>query len=299
MMNLNEETVVAFPNANKWESPIDVLCKAIIDLRSGQELTISLRYTSFLKPSGVIILFLTALFGFNKSNNRVRIIDINKNLFVYLERMDFFKNPFVYTTEELLGWERFARNNNSKRVIEITRLSCPKDIFSVITKTREILKAWFPEQKYEEYCNNVSNILMEICGNSIEHSKLPDKKSECFFLLQQYNEGEGIAISVGDLGIGVRNHIMKRHIINNPTDSNYILQALSGQINGRPDGSGGMGLTRVRQITDNYKGQLFLRSGQGMVKFENNNYTKHSFLLPFPGTQCSINLYPKFTNKSS
>ncbi|CQR75005.1 hypothetical protein SOV_35110 [Sporomusa ovata DSM 2662] len=288
-----EQKLVFFPLLNIWTQATDELFKTLIDLNLGQELVISLQYVSFLRPAGIIMLLLTALEGAKITKQPVRIVDINKSLLSYLERIDFFKFKFVYTLEELPWWQKLNRNNNSKRIIEITRLECPHEISSVIAKTRMILKEWFPDSMYDDYCDSVTNVLMEICGNSIEHSVLPGEISECYYVLQLYERGEiGVSIAIGDIGIGIRKHITQVHNIEKKFDSYYIERALLG-LSGRLDGTGGMGLRRVRQITDNYKGQLFLRSGKGVVKIENNKFSRHDFLYNFSGTQCSINLHPK------
>jgi len=287
-----EQKLVYFPPLNTWTQKTDELFEALSDLNFGQELTISLQYISFLMPAGVIMLLLIALEGSKITKSAVKIADINKSVLSYLDRIDFFKFKFVYTLEELPWWQKLKRSNNSRRVIELTRLECPREISSVIAKTRSILKEWFPDSIYDDYCDSVTNILMEICGNSIEHSVLQGEVSECYYILQLYEQGEiGISISIGDIGIGIRKHITQMHNIEKKFDSYYIERALLG-VSGRLDGTGGMGLKRVRQITDNYKGQLFLRSGKGVVKIENSKFTSYDFLYHFPGTQCSINLHP-------
>jgi hypothetical protein len=291
------ETRLVFPHVNTWGHSIDDLCHCFNELTVGQKIAISLEYTPFLTPPGVMMLTLTTLHISSRTNTPVRICNINQSLLSYLERVDFFNYDFVYTEETLHWWDRLARSSDSNKVIEIKRLQRPQEISSVVARSRDILMAWFRDAIYQEYRDNVANVLMEICGNSIEHSQMPGEDRECFFMLQMYSQGQiGISISIGDIGMGIRKHLEQAHNIERSSDTHYIRQALLG-LSGRLDGTGGMGFQRVRQITDNYNGQLLVRSGKGVVKVENNKFSRYEFTSPFPGTQCAISLHPRFGKK--
>jgi len=75
----------------------------------------------------------------------------------------------------------------------------------------------------------------ELCNNSVEHSRF-EGNGEGYFVLQKYLDFSGkanVIMSVGDYGIGVHSHLIRKYPDFSSSDEAHMLsQAISG-INGR------------------------------------------------------------------
>ncbi len=124
----------------------------------------------------------------------------------------------------------------------------------------------------------------EVAQNILDHSG-----DWGYAAAQIYKTKQGVpfaALSVGDLGVGIRQTLSARYPHIKANDVIAIRKAFDPAAS-RFDGRG-WGLTQVRSVTEKYNGTLWVRSGAGLVKFHRlftSHQTRH-----FPGTQIGIYL---------
>ncbi len=124
----------------------------------------------------------------------------------------------------------------------------------------------------------------EVAQNILDHSG-----DWGYAAAQIYRTKQGVpfaALSVGDLGVGIRQTLSSRYPHIKANDVIAIRKAFDPAAS-RFDGRG-WGLTQVRSITEKYNGTLWVRSGAGLVKFH-RLFTSHQARF-FPGTQIGIYL---------
>lgn len=199
----------------------------------------------------------------------------------YLRRVNFITNK---------------ERSDSDEIIELARLNNPVDVAKLSLKINKILLGWIPDEKYKQYRYEINQIIKEVCFNSIEHSVLGDYSGECWFNLQKYSVGEDrfkIRLAIGDIGIGVKKHIINRFPEwSKLTDTEAIQKALLGNT-GRMTGRGGLGLQMVQGVTKKYKGAMLLKSGFGSVAISNQQMMSVHLEHPIPGTVCYLELDSK------
>lgn len=295
--NITDTIDIKITDLNCWIDKMDSVFWQISKLKNGQSVDINLKNISFIRPSGVILLLLICKEIFDKTRNVISITGLNESVVAYLERVGFLEYDFVNISLNIPWWKRLTKSAKSYSVIEISEMSSYNDVANFAEKANEIFIEWFPGKKYEIYRANVNTIIMEICNNSIDHSSgCEGINGKCYCMLQRYNHLYSlqnrveICLSIGDLGIGIRDHLRKKHGWVGSSESEYIEKAIGG-LSGRSDESGGLGLPRIKSITSENNGLLLLRSGKGAVKLDdsiNHIDCKHGFR----GTQCYFNLSP-------
>ena len=58
--------------------------------------------------------------------------------------------------------------------LELQRINDPTQLGEITTRTKDILKTWFPDNiKGSMFYNDAALIIMEIVNNTIEHTGLP------------------------------------------------------------------------------------------------------------------------------
>lgn len=243
-----------------------------------EEIELNFKEISFLNPMAILSL---QLFILQLKNYGVPIAlrEMNSKVSSYLERVNFFSET--------------GRYSNSNKLIELDRLKNPVDVAYLVLKLQTFLSNWIPDDKYETYRAEIKRVVMEICNNSIEHSRLDGNHGECLFILQKYklgNEKYKVCLAIGDIGVGVRRHIINRYPKwGNLMDKEVIHKIMLGNT-GRMTGKGGFGLQKVQEITKKYQGSMFLRSGKGSVSIVNNHLVGLDWSFPIPGTCCYIEL---------
>lgn len=292
MSALKEVVIEISPNVNEQFANMDNLYWRLSRLCPDEKLAFDVSGLKFIRPIAVISLLLAAKQAFELNRQRVRMFNLNEEVLKYLERINFFESEFVYTTESLPFWKKWNRSENSLTVLEIARLQNPSNVFNLKEKVENILEAWFTGKDLKTYRESAVKAIVEICNNSIEHSRLnfyEVEYGECYCILQKYtrNSGSEIAIAIGDLGVGIRAHLKAKYNWNH-NDVFYILKALEG-ISGRKNGAGGLGLRRTQEIIRQFGGSLAVKSGKGIVVYE-QDYETRVLYHSFKGTQCMINL---------
>ncbi|GAB6171980.1 hypothetical protein JCM15765_14580 [Paradesulfitobacterium aromaticivorans] len=293
MLNVDDAIQIS-PKFNDPFANMDNLYWRLSRLKYGEKLTLDLRNHKFLRPIAVIGLLLAAKQAFTLTGERVRIINLTGEIFPYFERIDFFENEFIYTTESLSFWNPWGRSSNSLSVLGIVKIENPSDVFNLKERVEKILEAWFTGKILQPYRDSAVKAIVEICNNSIEHSRLgyyEIEYGECYCMLQKYtqNNHPAISVAIGDLGVGIRAHLKSKYNWNR-NDVFYIQKALDG-LSGRKAGAGGLGLRRTQEIIQQFGGNLAVKSGKGIVVFD-RVYESCELNHSLKGTQCIINLRP-------
>lgn len=295
MMHRNDEIVIEISqDINQPFANMDNLYWRLSKLKLKDKLAFDVSILKFIRPIAVISLLLAAKQAFDSTGEKVRVTKINEEVHKYLERINFFKNDFAYTTESLPFWKSWNRSDNSLTVVEIARLQNPTDVFNFKEKVEKVLEAWFVSNDLKTYRDSAVKAIVEICNNSIEHSRFnfyDVEYGECYCTLQKYthNSSPEIAIAIGDLGVGIRGHLKSKYNWNH-NDVFYIQKALEG-LSGRKTGNGGLGLQRTQEIVRRFGGRLAVKSGKGIVVCE-ERYHPYVLNHSLKGTQCIINLRP-------
>ncbi|KJS13226.1 MAG: hypothetical protein VR67_05490 [Peptococcaceae bacterium BRH_c8a] len=278
---------IKMPNINHWEKEIDSVVWRLIKFKKGTSTKLNLGHLNFIEPSGAILLILICNYVFNLTGVKVEITNVKPQVLSYFNRILFFNviSQWAFTNDKISWWQKVHYNQRSLSVVEITLLEQAFDVYNFTQKCQSIIRSWFPESYQKEYCDRAMTVVMEVCSNALDHSG-----SEAYAMLQKYSRGYGsqIKISVGDMGIGIREHLLKAHRWVGSHDTDFIEKALNG-LSGRQNSSGGFGLKRIQEITAKHKGKVLLRSGKGMVEIE-NGLKKYYFNYSFPGTQYLIEL---------
>lgn len=121
-----------------------------------------------------------------------------------------------------------------------------------------------------------------------------------FALIQRYRShtsarlGSSVIVAIADLGIGIQASLkdktqdLRLHD-SRPlrTGSDFILRALDLGVTRRAE-IGGLGLSRVKMIVEEWQGSLFIRSFSSRVLFANNRMYVWDDLVEVPGTQVII-----------
>lgn len=277
---------IALSGLNDWKYKIDGICWRIEKLSNGNEVTLDIDKISFIKPQGTIMLLLICKAIWDKTSVKVKIDNINPSVHAYLDRVNFFEFPFLFTDNKLSWWSKYTRNPSSTSVIEITRISSAIESANYKNKIKNILETWFPDRKNSKYCDEVSTMVSEICNNSLEHSLGTGDIGECYCQLQKFTTKHGapeIVIAIGDVGVGIRQHLQNSHNWIQNSDILCIKKILDG-LSGRADGSGGMGIPFIKDIVLKTNGTFIIRSGKAVVEIS-NSIRPIKFNSSFPGTQ--------------
>lgn len=295
MKSSTTEQVIDIANdINEPFANMDNLYWRLSRLTPKERLVLDLTRLKFIKPIAAISLLLAAKQAFELTDEKVQIINAHGDLLPYLERINFFQYDFVYTKQSPSFWNSWNRSKSSLSVLEIVKLNNPSDVFVFIERVEKILETWFSDKSLKIYRDSIIKAIIEICNNSIEHSKLgycEVEYGECFCMLQKYTRSNNpeISISIGDLGIGIRAHLKSKYNWNH-NDVFYIRKALDG-LSGRKTGAGGLGLRRTQAIIQQFGGKLTVKSGKGIVMFE-EDYQSCELNHPLRGTQLTVNLRP-------
>lgn len=261
-----------------------------------------LKTLTSLKPSGIIMLINLIEIASKYTKEKILIESINDELLAYLEKIKFFTHfnnkcevNFDKVTSISNNWinscEIGEANNTYMSGIELIHIQDRMELNTLYERLKTILDIWFPDKRYSKFRINILNSIYEACDNSIEHSNLDNSDGECFLmLLKNYGVKEiEVQIVVGDIGIGIKNHLSKKYGEFSDADSAYIEKALKEYSTGRLDDRGGMGLKDISDIVQECNGKLVIMSSKGIISIGDKiliSDNKFSIL----GTQIEISL---------
>ena len=281
---VDEQTLKAVTVDNLLEK-MDVLLKE----NNLSSVEIDLQKVNFVDPYGLVALCLAGRHLKSKCDEISMILPNNFDCQSYLHATNFIPliNNFMQVKNKLPGIES-AHHLSDDVVLELTKIEKKdkepnNDINKILERLSTILRSQlnFDEQEIA----NFSNLISELCHNIKDHSE-----DEGFVAVQRYQrrvDGKRyVVIGVGDLGIGIKNSLGKRYDVSSWSHIDAIVQALKKEVSAIPDR--GFGLYMVSKITQDYRGDLHIRSGDARL------YLRHSprgeRTVSFPGTQVSISL---------
>ncbi len=237
-----------------------------------------------LNPQAVIMLLMLCKKAKEKSCSNVIFDKLSPNVDGYLRRINFYDQDVAVSTGTPI---EFNKNPHTRNLLELTKVSSMLQINQLGDWFYENFEHWFPDKSQSIYRQCSFEAINELCGNSVEHSSF-EGSGEGYFVLQKYLDFAGktnVIMSVGDYGIGIRNHMLRKYPDLESLDEAEILkQAISGK-SGRLRNVGGRGLKSICNLTKEYGGYFVIRSGRGLLFMQNGSISKFTPFYPICGTQ--------------
>lgn len=234
---------------------------------------------SFIYPIGIITL---AGLGMYLAKYR------QKNIQIKLPKDVEVKNYLIETKfMELAGIkdikleESIAHNGSLmlplKQLFRTDGYSCDK-LLSLINKGVEMS----PSVR-----SNLFESIMEMQANVMEHS---ETKDGYFMIGQSYPETKRVRVSILDLGIGIKTHLMRSGLkFEQNNDSFIIVKAFEEGISGTGDTGRGIGLSVLKEFIDKCEGSLVVISNKGFfIRAGKKIVIQRDLSFDFPGTLIDI-----------
>ncbi len=258
--------------------------------------TIDLSSITFVKPYGMV-LFLQLL---DHLESIRRIIYPTSNALTYMERANFFDNASKYiklsTSVQNLR-KSVARDSRNSTMIEITKIENNNDISAtmerILNQTSSILET---ELNYDS--NDITSfvtLLSELLSNIPRHSK-----AYGYICAQTYRYPRSskryVSVCVSDKGIGMRKSYEESdylHITKCTNEKALTLAVLEGRSSKKRGGNGYKG---IKEITEKFKGSLYVRSGDADIEIfhkKGEMMERRKHLSELFGTQVEIKLPQK------
>lgn len=278
---------ILIPDAIKYGiAGVENLYSTVTSSPRSARYVFDMRDVPFLQPCGVIALLSAARYCSSLSGHRVIIINLNGQLFSYLDRIDLFK-----VAEGLLVpignmADKWSRSLHTAKLLELTKIRCPDDVEAVVERAERI----FAPCLTEDELGSLLSVLSELCSNIFEHSYDPHGCA----LIQKYHSEQRnqskVCLSVGDMGRGIRANLVARHGEFGGEPLDYIRAAMNGMTS-RPSGKGGTGIQRVRGIAAAHQGYVCLRSESAAISDHGGGRIQDKRNLAFmAGTQVSVEM---------
>lgn len=277
---------VVIPDALKYGiAGVETLYGAVAHRPLSARYVFDMKDVPFLQPCGVIALLSAARHCSSLSGHRVIIINLNDQLFSYLDRMDLFKVAEGWLVPIGNVADRWNRSSHTANLLELTKIGCPGDVEAVVERAGRI----FAPCLTEDELGSLLSVLSELCSNIFEHSRDPHG---CALIQKYHSEQKNqskVCLSVGDMGRGVRASLVERHGEFGREPLDYIRAAMNGMTS-RLSGKGGTGLQRVREITATHNGYVCLRSESAAITDHGHKAQSNKGLTFVAGTQVSVEM---------
>lgn len=281
-LNPSVDQTIRVDTLSDWRK-IDVLWWQSDSVIPSTKVALDMHSITSLNPQAIIMLYFLCKKIKGKSSFDVLLKDLSPQVAGYLERVNFFDYSVAYHTGESIN---FDRNPLTKNLIELTAVNSLLQINKLGDWFYSNFEHWFPDASQTMYRQLAFEAINELCSNSVEHSTF-DNNGKGYFLLQRYSDSSdktNIIMSVGDCGIGIRNHLIRKYPeIDTSTDEEALIQAISGK-SGRLQKTGGRGLKSICTLTKDYGGYFIIRSGCGLVFIQNGGITSNTYSYPLTGT---------------
>jgi hypothetical protein len=265
---------------------VEALYSAVSSAEQRTRYVFDMRRVRFLEPSGVTALLSCARHCYTASGHRTMLINLNEQLFPYLERMNLFEigEPWLVPIGNI--GERWNRSSYTGNLLELTQIKCADDVEAVVERAHRI----FAPCLTSDELGSLLSVLSELCSNVFEHSNDP---YGCALIQKYHSEQRNqskVCLSVGDMGRGIRSTLVQRHGEFGHEPLDYIRAAMNGMTS-RLSGKGGTGLQRVREIAVAHKGYVSLRSESASIADRGQNRIEDQTNLAFiPGTQVTVEM---------
>ncbi|AIF53543.1 hypothetical protein [Pelosinus sp. UFO1] len=281
-----ENNTIIVTNLSDWRE-IDILWHASDRIEIGNICTLDMYNISSLNPQAIVMLFMLCKKIKMQSGSEVFLDNLTPQIDGYLRRVNFFDYEVATSKGESI---EFSKNPLSKNLLELTKVDSLMQINKLGDWFYDNFEHWFPDKSQSMYRQLSFEAINELCSNSVEHSAF-ENNGEGYFILQKYFDFAGktnVIMSVGDCGIGVRNHLIRKYPELSSSDEAHVLfEALSGK-SGRLRTGGGRGLKSICNLTRDYGGYFVIRSGYGLVLIQNGTVFSEIYSYPLPGTQCAF-----------
>jgi hypothetical protein len=285
-----DEPVVEIPNVLNGILRLEDFFEAIPyeKLTVGTRLILNLSRVSFINPYGMFMLMLMGKYLYQHLKMPVFLVNIDAEVYKYLERMDFFTHTtdcFAYSEQlkESPSYDRKPRSLNLIEIMTISLENSASDVCKVADEFRQradsILEYWLHRVDADQFVT----VLSEVCQNIPRHSG-----TQGYVALQTYRRWNknSVNLAVCDTGVGIEASIIRQY----PetcyhTTSRYIQHALYEMPRRH------YGLSKVREIVQDWGGSLFIRSFNGsFLVSPDHPRGKGEDCKFFPGTQVMIEL---------
>lgn len=239
----------------------------------------------FIEPCGAIALLSAVRSCASTSGQAVLMKNIDDQIYLYLERMNFFELTKAWLKPVLRLNEEWSRNPYSLNLLELTEVTGYDEMSIVIDRARDI----FTTCLHPDELADLLRVISELCQNIYQHSG----DAHGCVIIQKYQTGHSqpfICLSVGDSGCGIRTNLIKRYpwLGDDPID--FVRAAMDGRFTSRLHGRGGLGLRTVRDISAAHKGYVTVRSETAAVTDWGRRVQTFSNLSYIAGTQVSVRL---------
>jgi len=279
--------IIRIPNIlGQSSAEVEHFYELVLSAPQANHYQFDMREVQWIKPYGVVALILAARYLAKKSDDIVQIRNIKQEIHLYLNRMDVLGNSQWLVSTETLS-DEWLRNPQTPNLLELTQITGPKDVETIITRAQQVFKRWLMQNDLD----NLINVLAEVCANIYQHS---GDVHGCALIQTNKMPSKGkriVCLAVGDLGCGIQGSMVRRYgeeIGKEPLD--YLHEALQGRTS-RASGRGGLGLRTVRQIAYASGGYLWLRSNTASICSQANNILEtRQNLAAIPGTQLAVEL---------
>jgi len=257
---------------------------------TGDRVTLDLSGLGFVDPYGMALLTLIGRVLGSRFWEMSCRLPSDPDVESYLTRMGVLGAIREYATldrEPRTG--RPPAHNES--LLEICPVSGRDDVEGVLGLIEQRVSSILHEELGYEVpeITDFKQVVAELCHNILDHSGDRGVLAAQRYVSQKLGQKFAI-LSVCDLGMGIRESLSSRWDVSSWSHGEAITRAIRKEFSREP--ARGLGLYIVRQICQQYRGSLHIRSGDQRVYFRG----KRSRVLPsapFPGTQVSITLYEK------
>lgn len=152
---------------------------------AGQKATLDFNEIKFLRPEAVILMIVISEMFYKRTGESVGWINLSPDEKSYLERINISQLEFIDVPKPERLW--FRSKSPSKHLFELQRINDPTQLGEITTRTKDILKTWFPDNiKGSMFYNDAALIIMEIVNNTIEHS-VSDYTKNRELVISRYN----------------------------------------------------------------------------------------------------------------
>jgi hypothetical protein len=287
---INLALKVALPNTlSNGAIGVERLYNLIAATPPASRYVFDMQEVCFIEPCGVMALLSAARHCTEVSGQRVILININEQVYLYLDRMNLFTLAERWLTPLKSAAGRWSRSSYTANLLELTTVGGSNDVEEVVERASRI----FAPCLTEDELGSLLSVLSELCSNIFEHSRDP---YGCV-LIQKYHyeqrQRESVCLSVGDMGRGVRANLTEAHgAFGGDGPLEYIHAAMNGR-SSRSSGRGGLGLLNVRGILAAHGGYVCMRSETAAVTdFGGGTQVQsRSDLARVAGTQVSVAMH--------
>ncbi|MCL5952729.1 MAG: hypothetical protein M1132_13595 [Chloroflexi bacterium] len=269
----------------------EALFSLLPQLAKGEPLRFDMSQVSFVYPPGIVGLALFLRAAWERSGSQIILFGFQEKILAYFQRLDFLEicRPWASCSDQISAAATLSRKQASTNLLELRLIRNYDQVNEAAYRARDILKTWLAFDS--DQLSHLVTILSEMGGNVCDHSQ-----DFGFISIQKYlyatERKVAVRIAVGDLGIGIRASLMRRHGNLGPTSLAYIRAALEGKTSRRKRVLGN-GFQLVQSIIKGCRGSLLVRSEDAavLIDTEHGQIAEFPNQVPFPGTFVSIFLY--------